>query len=191
MSHPEAPSDAADDEPRLWLSRLADGDCDGTVAPRACASWRQDAAQRATWHEYHLIGDLLRSQDLQRPPDQDIDFLASLRVRLAQEPVIMAPMSRPAIPERPHRRWLAPTAAIAGVVAVIGALLVTRMQAPPGAASGPVLAATPAMPAVDANMVRDARIDLYLQAHHGMRGSAAAAMPGGALRNVDMLVPAR
>ncbi len=44
------------------------------------------------------------------------------------------------------------------------------------------------VPAPDAAMMRDAEIDRYFRAHRGMAVSPAAAMPGGAPRNVDTIV---
>jgi hypothetical protein len=40
-----------------------------------------------------------------------------------------------------------------------------------------------------ARMVRDARLDHYLEAHRGALG-AAVAVPGGAMRNAEVIVPA-
>ena len=52
----------ADEADRLGLSALMDGDA-GAAEP-VCLAWRDDAALRARWHAYHLIGDVLRSDDL-------------------------------------------------------------------------------------------------------------------------------
>ena len=64
-AHPNMPPDgpAVDvsaNDPRRWLSALADGQAD--AAEPACGLWRDDAAARQTWHAYHLIGDVLRSE---------------------------------------------------------------------------------------------------------------------------------
>ena len=53
-----------DSAAREQLSALVDGELDPAAAVRACAGWRDDAGCRATWHAYHLIGDVLRSDDL-------------------------------------------------------------------------------------------------------------------------------
>jgi sigma-E factor negative regulatory protein RseA len=37
-------------------------------------------------------------------------------------------------------------------------------------------------------MTRDARLDAYLRAHQAARGNAPAALPGGGLRNAEILV---
>ncbi len=44
-----------------WLSALADGDVHALDG--ACGLWRDDAAARKTWHAYHLIGDVMRSEE--------------------------------------------------------------------------------------------------------------------------------
>lgn len=194
MPEPNPPPGALPVDPRELLSRLADGDCDGHVTPAACAHWEASAEWRQTWHRYHLIGDVLRSEELSRSPARDAAFLADLRQRLAAEPAIVAPMPIAAREVR-GRRWLMPTAAMAaGLVAVAALVVVTRTE--PAADGAPVLASAQAVsPAAglraDAAMIRDARLDFYLQAHRDMRVNAAAAMPGGGLRNVDLLLAPR
>jgi sigma-E factor negative regulatory protein RseA len=202
LALPDAASPSRRDDPNaddlpFMLSRLADGDVDSSVAGPLCQAWGQDAGLRKTWHEYQLIGDLLRSEDLLREPQRDADFLAELRTKLAVEPPIVAPM--PAAAARPSKRWMFPSALAAGVVAAAGVLLVMQATLPrgTGAASGPIAlspeasAGTTVALNTEAGlaMIRDARIDMYLQAHRGMRTGATAAMPGGALRNVDVLLP--
>jgi sigma-E factor negative regulatory protein RseA len=44
---------------------------------------------------------------------------------------------------------------------------------------------------LDGQLIRDAQLDAYLRAHREMRGSAAAAVPGGAMRSVETIVPQR
>ncbi len=195
--------------PRPWLSALADGDV--TAVQQACDAWRHDAQARADWHTYHLIGDVLRSDDLAARPEADAQFLARLRLRLADEPVVLAPMPDAAAPARRRAAWLVPVAAAAGVAAVAGVLVLTQMApeaaAPaagwalsnpataPQAATGTRRAA--AVPAPDggevgnasARVLRDARLDHYLEAHRGALG-AAVAVPGGAMRNAEVIVPA-
>lgn len=196
---PRAPSsaaaDLAADDPHLLISALVDGDV--AAVEGGCAAWREDAAARERWHTYHLIGDVLRSDELASRPARDADFLAGLRARLADEPVLLAPAPRP--PARARHGWLAPVAVAAGFVAVAGVLLVTRLSAPE--ATGPVLAANPAPSVVagnaataqplvvEAGLIRDARLDSYLRAHREALGGVPVALPGGAPRNVEMLLP--
>ena len=127
------------------LSALVDGELDADAVAHACARWRESEAQRASWHAYQLIGDVLRSDDLAGDPARDAHFMSGLRARLAMEPVVLAPQAREAQPadvalsrqvarSAPARRWawLAPSAVAAGFVAVAGALMVAR--APDGGA---------------------------------------------------------
>ena len=132
---PENKSRTAADE---RLSALADGELDESFVAGGCADWRSDAQARATWHAYHLIGDVLRSTDLADDTANDAAFLQALRGRLANEPVVLAPTSPPRLAvddglasAGASRRgvrwgWIAPSAVAAGFVAVAGVLVVTR-----------------------------------------------------------------
>lgn len=189
------------------LSALADGDPDALRA--GCEAWRNDPAARATWHAYHLIGDVMRSEELATTPARDAAFLAALSQRLAAEPVPLAPEPMPApaasLAAVPRRRqgWLAPAAVAAGFFAVAGALVVTRLSAPEPAAPlqarapggsgltlvgagvpGAAPAGAPALP-MDGRLIRDAQLDRYLAAHRGALGGALA-VPGGVKHNVEL-----
>ena len=207
-------SAAANDEGRL-LSSLTDGDVDADGLARACQAWRDSASARSTWHAYQLIGDVLRSDDLSATPVQDEAFLRSLRERLAAEPVVLAPMPPDIVPPAAnagaaHRHgWLAPVAVAAGFAAVAGVLVVSRLSGPTplapdvtlasGAASataaGPQRARLPGEPAAlivaDHQLVRDARLDSYFEAHRGAFGANALGVPGGAMRSAETLLPQR
>lgn len=178
------PPQATADDTRAWLSALADGDAQ--AADAACAGWRDDAEARRTWHAYQLIGDVMRSDDLARPAARDAAFLAGLRERLAAEPVVLAP-AQATMPARRRQHWLLPVAAAAGFVVVAGVLVVARVSQPGAEAPAGLAKATDTAPLV---LVRDERLDEYLRAHHAARGGVAVAAPGGALRRVDMTVPA-
>jgi sigma-E factor negative regulatory protein RseA len=124
---------------RERLSALVDGELDDRAVAQACAHWRESAESRAAWHSYHLIGDVLRSDDLANDAARDTRFMAALRARLANEPVVLAPQSvatarldiHAEAAHPPHgaaRRWswMTPTAVAAGFVAVAGVLTLTR-----------------------------------------------------------------
>lgn len=207
-SQPQTPSTAATsalsaEEKRRCLSALADGDASALAA--ACQSWREDASTRQTWHAYHLIGDVLRSEELAHPPARDAAFLAGLRQRMAAEPALLAPMpARPPAVPRARQPWLAPAAVAAGFVLVAGVLVVTRTSQPGAPVAAPTLAAasspgvlrvgnaaTPTAPAPSgSHLIRDVRLDEYLRAHQAARDGVAVAAPGGGLRQVEVLVPA-
>lgn len=142
---------------RERLSALADGELDdaGSVAA-ACAQWREHGEARSTWHTYQLIGDVLRSDDLACDAARHGRFMASLRTRLAAEPVVLAPSAAAAVPlaaaaapmpGRGGRTWMAPAAVAAGFVAVAGVLMVTgavNLPTAPGAATSLAAADVPA-----------------------------------------------
>jgi sigma-E factor negative regulatory protein RseA len=212
--NPELP-DPGDDHPHRFVSRLADGDAQALDA--GCALWCNDPEARARWHAYHLIGDVLRSDELASRPDHDATFLDGLRERLAREPVPLAPPPvRDVAPAAARVRlgWRAPAAVAAGFVAVAGVLVLLQRpsaNAPPAAAPSlavaapdrqAVLATAPAVrenraavaPPLEQRLVlsggllRNPDLDAYLRAHQAARGAMPAALPGGALRSVDMIV---
>lgn len=75
---------------REQLSALADGALEGSELAEALNATRNEEAL-ATWEVYHLVGDVLRSQDLARPGDSAL--LVKLRAQIAQEPRM--PEARP------------------------------------------------------------------------------------------------
>jgi sigma-E factor negative regulatory protein RseA len=199
------------------LSALMDGELDSAALGHACALWRDDAQSRADWHAYHVIGDVLRSEDLATDPARDAAFLAAFRERLAAEPVVLAPQPLEPAGVAPRRSvaaaagstrwsWVAPSAVAAGFVAVAGVLMLTRAPGtPPLRDAGPSIAlATPAatlgaapqtvaasaavgvepqtLMATD-QMIRNARLERYLDAHQQFAGSSALGVPSGFLRS--------
>jgi len=194
------------------LSALIDGEADANAVSRVCAVWRDDATTRLDWHTFHLIGDVLRSDDLASTPGRDAAFLARLRERLGDEPVVLAPapLASAAAPRLRSRRWAGPVAVAAGFVAVAGVLVVMRATGPvaaeatlagamPTAPSGlaPVGASTAAAPVADAGIeserlvrggtvLRDARLDRYLAAHKQFAGSSALGVPSSFLRSATV-----
>jgi sigma-E factor negative regulatory protein RseA len=198
-----APAD--DVRMREWLSALADGQPD--AEGEGCARWMADAEARRAWHAYHLVGDVLRSEDLASTAGHDEAFLLALRSRLASEPVILAPTPAARtnkVPAAPApRRWAA-AAAAAGFMLVGGAVvMVQRSPSPaslasaqtPGAgaltlsatagtnaprAAPPASAALgdPQWRVIDGNLIRDARLDAYLRAHRGLEAARPGAVAG-------------
>jgi sigma-E factor negative regulatory protein RseA len=195
----------ADDASRL-ISALADGEVDAADCGRVCAAW-SDAEHPAQnrWHAYHLIGDVLRSDDLASPPGRDLAFLHRLRERLADEPVVIAPQFPPAraqaVPRAATRApWFMPAALAAGVMALATVLLVMQRPSADAGTSG-TLAAAPqpdtvlaekTLPAPlvlestvqDSRIVRDARLDRYLQAHRDYGTALPGSLPGSSSRSI-------
>lgn len=205
-------SDLPEDQTRARerLSSLMDGDCSADAVASACRHWRQDADARAQWHAYHLIGDVLRSDDLSRRSGADAEFLQAVRRRLAQEPVVLAPAAVPltapleveadtrqAVAGAGHdhraprsrfhlRRWVAPVGMAAGVALVAGAVLVTRPGSGPG---GPALATAPqttstVQTATGPNTTSpDSELVRYLDAHQQFPGTPALGPAPGFMRS--------
>ena len=207
MNHDD-PSDRA--QQRQALSALADGE--PGQADHACEAWRDDPRARADWHAYHLIGELMRSDDVRCAPQRDAQFLGRLRARLATEPVVLAPVQVPGWAVW-RRAWGAPMAVAAGFVAVAGVLVVTRVAGPDGTAqerSSPlvssvvapaaglqVMAAVPAASSMagllarDGRLIRNPDLDRYLAAHKQFSNTSALAAPGGMVHNAAAAAPDR
>lgn len=186
------------------LSSLLDGE--SQAGEQAWRAWRDDAGIRADWHCYHLIGELLRSDNVRVDARHDAAFLGRMRKRLAAEPVLLAPSIRPSLPPAAWRRaWLAPMAVAAGFVAVAGVLVVTRVAAPEGAAAErsaaltapaaaqrvPALGAASPVNGAPGQLIRDAELDRYLAAHQQYSATSALAVPGGGVRKAASVAPGR
>jgi sigma-E factor negative regulatory protein RseA len=194
---------AEDADPTMrTLSELMDGEAGTLSSGRACTAWAADAAARERWHVWHLIGDVLRSDELSSTPQRDGAFLVRLRERLAKEAVVLAPersltASRRSVLRR--RSWVASATVAAGFVAVAAAVVVLRnppvpatgpslAKAPPVTGATPVAVAQPApMPptepqvlVVNGQLIRDARLDHYLAAH---KQHSAIGIPAGLVRS--------
>jgi sigma-E factor negative regulatory protein RseA len=212
-----AAGSGADEAWREELSALADGELPD-AAP-LCSAWLARGEVRETWHTYHLIGDVLRSDDLAASPGRDAALLGRLRECLACEPAILAPA--PLAAAESERRWSlrAAVAVTAGVVAVGGIYSLMRPAAEPmvvasSAGSGSAVAprepvAAGLSPAVapagaesdlprviatgNMRLIRDARLDAYLAAHKQFPGSSALGIapipPRGSL--VETTAPGR
>ena len=74
---------------RELVSSLADGQLRGLEFARAVSLVTDSGDARATWHSYHVVGDVLRSGELAACAD-DAAFVARLRVRLQSATVGLA-----------------------------------------------------------------------------------------------------
>ena len=70
---------------REQVSALADGQLHGVAFAATVEQLGGDEDGRASWHVYHLIGDVLRSSEL-GTCQHDRDFVARLSARLQAEP---------------------------------------------------------------------------------------------------------
>ncbi|TAM52909.1 MAG: anti-sigma factor [Paraburkholderia sp.] len=140
-----------------------------------------DHADRTTWSAYHLIGDALRSDDLAVHPATSRAFLAGFAARLEAEPHILAPARARAGSGTPLsllRRRVAPALAVAAAAATLSWIVLPQLQHG-GTSQGTVQTAstngradvvhTVALAqntgAQGANIIRDASLDQYLEAH--------------------------
>ena len=201
--------DAADvNDPGWLLSALADGEAGAAELDQGCRLWAATASVRQCWHDYHLIGDVLRSQDLASQPRHDQDFIRRLSARLDVEPAVLAPapLSRTA---PPRRRWAVPAALAASVMALgtvvavwsnledpaaavplaaapaatVPPVAAAPATAAPAAAAQAAVAADEGVPA-GARLVRDARLDRYLRAHRDYAVALPGSLPGGSARSI-------
>ncbi len=180
------------------LSALMDGEATSAQAESACALWRSDASVRERWRTYHLIGDVMRSDELAGTAQRDDAFLTNLRAKLAQEPVPLAPRQQVLTPTepapsaaRPGLRWqVVSVATAAGFMAVAGVVMVLRsggLGSTNGAA--PVLAGGGGaeVTTVNSTLIRDAQLDRYLEAHRRVANGGPVAVPGAIVRSVDTI----
>jgi sigma-E factor negative regulatory protein RseA len=145
---------------------------------------------RKVWSEYHLIGDVLRSDDLALSAAASQSFMAGFAARFEAEPHVLAPAALPAAREGASRvgRILAlrhrvvPTLAVAAAAATLTWIVVPQMRGVGLAGGGAQVAAVSAQgdgmqrvamnaapvqtaAVQDGNIIRDARLDEYLEAH--------------------------
>jgi len=190
------------------ISALVDNAVAGGRAHDTLSAVLHSDAAKATWHRYHLIGDILRSDNL-APTTSELNFAERVMAALpAQPPVLVQPLlgeEIAAVQVSSERRsangrefWLK---ALTGTLclAVLGMLVIALPQAnaPHTTAQrsvqpGAIVASVPATkaPAVDVAlederpiMTRDPELDALLSAHQQMGGHSALQAPAGFLRN--------
>ncbi|MGF6772531.1 sigma-E factor negative regulatory protein RseA [Paraburkholderia sp. GAS199] len=144
-----------------------------------------DGNDRAAWSAYHLIGDALRSDDLAVSPAASSAFLSGFAARFENEPHVLAPATMPVARRLlALRRRVVPAFAVAAAAATLTWIVVPQLQGVPGGAGVgqiasigshgdsvqrvamvPAPAATLQPVSQDANIIRDASLDQYLEAH--------------------------
>ena len=149
-----------------------------------------DGEGRAAWSEYHLIGDVLRSDDLALSQAASRAFTTGFAARFEAEPHLLAPAALPQAQAGRNervgrmlalRRRVMPSLAVAAAAATLTWIVMPQMRGV-GMAGAPQIAAVqsqgdgvqrvamntmpaPVAGAQDGNIIRDARLDEYLQAH--------------------------
>ncbi|HTH60488.1 MAG TPA: sigma-E factor negative regulatory protein [Paraburkholderia sp.] len=144
-----------------------------------------DRDDRLQWSSYHLIGDVLRSDDLALNPAASDAFMARFAARLESEPHVLVPAVAAApgasAPSAARlllglRRRVVPTLAVAAAAATLTWIVVPQMH---GIGDGGAQVASlqssrgndvqrvamASVPSQDGNIIRDARLDQYLEAH--------------------------
>jgi sigma-E factor negative regulatory protein RseA len=171
---------------------LLDGEHPNTIL---AALGREDCA---TWSCYHLIGDALRSDDLAVSPATSSAFLNGFAARFESEAHVLAPVSVPATRRLlALRRRVIPAFAVAAAAATLTWIVMPQLS---GVGTGvtQVASVTPhgdsvqrvamaSMPAAttaqanvsDGNIIRDASLDQYLEAHQqfGLQPVVSGSMP--------------
>lgn len=171
---------------------LLDGEHPNTIL---AALGRED---RATWSCYHLIGDALRSDDLAVSPATSSAFLNGFAARFESEAHVLAPASVPATRRLlALRRRVVPAFAVAAAAATLTWIVMPQLS---GVGTGVTQVASVAphadsvqrvamasMPAAttaqanvsDGNIIRDASLDQYLEAHQqfGLQPVVSGSMP--------------
>ncbi|WP_228975703.1 sigma-E factor negative regulatory protein [Paraburkholderia gardini] len=135
---------------------------------------------RGMWADYHLIGDALRSDDLAVSPAASQAFMAGFAARFESEAHVLAPAPMP-VAQRllALRRRVLPTFAVAAAAATLTWIVVPQLQGV-GTSGGAQMASVSSMQRVamasvpvanvqpamqDVNIIRDANLDQYLEAH--------------------------
>jgi sigma-E factor negative regulatory protein RseA len=188
------------------ISALADGQVHGDDFVHAMAEVGQNPQAVQSWHLYHVIGDVMRSDAL-APTTHELAFLERLEAKLALEPVRVDPTESNAPPVATVQmsandasvRWKR----LAGVsLSALVALVVAggwQLQED----RAPQLAQKESLPAVTGSiaqvataddqpvMVRDPELDALMAAHQQLGGHSAFQMPSGFLRNATFERPQR
>ena len=168
------------------LSAFVDGesfDGSGDISQFLSGFTQKD---RAAWSDYHLIGDALRSDDLAASPAASSAFMNAFSARFEAEAHVFAPAAIPAVSterlrSRLFRRRVVPAFAVAAAAATLTWIVVPQLQGVDGRNGVQVaslssdhvqrvaMASMPAVstrsPVVEANIIRDASLDQYLEAH--------------------------
>jgi sigma-E factor negative regulatory protein RseA len=185
------------------LSDAMDGRLQGESG-RVFDALLSDAQAVQTWHVHHVIGDVLRSEEL-APSARDLAFWERLERKLADEPV------RPSVPvvmdvsvrsasaanaSVLRWKWLAGVAC-AVLVSVVGSGAWNQFT---GNTDAQLASSAPATKDVSSQvalvpqapvMIRDPELDALMAAHHQLGGHSALQMPSGFLRNATFERPAQ
>ena len=178
-----------DDDRRMRLSSLMDGELDDDAARQALADPVADPVGRDDWALWHTASDALRASEV--AAFHSHAFCARVSAALADEPAIVAPRAKAANPHRTVRRIVLPGVAAAAAVAALTWVAVPMMltgdepaqQAAvkpaaavavatlPAAVPPPRAAALANSSPLAADGVQAVRFDRYMAAHGQMSGT--------------------
>ncbi len=162
------------------LSAVVDGEWAGEHGHIGEFLAQLSGADRAAWSEYHLIGDALRSDELAVHPVASGNFLRGFAARLEAEPHVLAPAAMRggarASALRAVKRRVIPGLAVAAAAATLSWIVLPQLQradAPHVAVQTAAVSArhdgslqvAAAGGSTDGNIIRDAGLDQYLEAH--------------------------
>jgi len=206
VASPLQPSVAADDRISAWL----DGEADDA---QWTALWTESARQDtlATWHRYHVIGDVLRASAPALGQQAPQDFLAAVRARLPAHPPLQAvhtpepsgavsPASAAPRPDAANDavfrwKWVAGLASLSAVLAVAWSVLGTAAPAATGngvpsgqwAVQNPGLvepgATTLLVSSPQGPVMRDPQLERLMAEHRQYGAVSALQVPAGFVRN--------
>jgi sigma-E factor negative regulatory protein RseA len=196
------------DSQAIELGKRISALCDGALPAKELAQTMADLSAHSegvsTWHTYHVIGDVLRSEAM-APAVQELDFLERLEKRLAQEPMrVVEPVPLSHAPETTRDssnasvyrwKWLAGVS-FALLLSTVAAGLWKQDLNSAGqlAAKGnSLVASAPDIPSQGDGlvMIRDPELDALMAAHRQLGGHSALQGPAGFLRNATLERPVR
>jgi len=161
---------------RIELSALVDGETESHETRAMLVAMKSNPDLRDAWNEYHLIGDVLRGE-----PELNGDITSGVMQRLADEPVVLAPMPRR---QTNWPRSLAALAASVAGVAVVGWLALAPQLSPP---REPALMAKVGAAAQRSEPMASSDMQEYLLAHQA--NAPGLKLQGGSqhIRTVSVL----
>ena len=174
------------------VSTLMDGHLDAGDAPAAIAGLVASEDAQSTWHRYHLIGDIIRSDQL-APSPAELEFAQRVMDTLdKQYPVVSEPAGSPLVtqlviskqvPGANSAQFRTKAAAGALGACLIALLIVGFWQVEDKSATPQTVAVQSPGEEDRPVMNRDPELDALLSAHEQMGGHSALQTPSGFLRN--------